>query len=65
MCVSEDAIDKSDILESPRSGALFKICNPQIATGLAMLCTPHQIKRLRQQRLIWTKSCCRACQLLK
>ncbi len=37
------------ILESPRSGAVFKICNPQVATGLAMLCTPHQIKELRQQ----------------
>jgi SagB-type dehydrogenase family enzyme len=37
------------ILESPRSGAAFRICNPQIVTGLAMLCTPRQIKELRQQ----------------
>jgi SagB-type dehydrogenase family enzyme len=37
------------VLESPRAGALFKICNPKIATALAMLATPQQIKRLRRQ----------------
>jgi SagB-type dehydrogenase family enzyme len=37
------------ILESPRSGAVFKICNPKIANGLAKLCTPHQFKRMRQE----------------
>ena len=37
------------VLESPRSGALFKISNPQVATALAMLSAPQQIKRLRRQ----------------
>jgi SagB-type dehydrogenase family enzyme len=37
------------VLESPRAGALFKICNPGIAAALAMLSTPQQIKRLRRQ----------------
>ncbi len=37
------------ILESPRAGALFKICNPKIATVIAVLSTPQQIKRLRRQ----------------
>jgi SagB-type dehydrogenase family enzyme len=37
------------VLESPRAGALFKICNPQIATAIAMLATPQPIKRLRRQ----------------
>ena len=37
------------VLESPRAGALFKICNPRIATAIAMLATPQQIKRLRRQ----------------
>jgi SagB-type dehydrogenase family enzyme len=37
------------VLESPRAGALFKICNPKIAAALAMLATPQQIKRLRRQ----------------
>jgi SagB-type dehydrogenase family enzyme len=37
------------VLESPRSGALFKISNPQVATALAVLSAPQQIKRLRRQ----------------
>jgi SagB-type dehydrogenase family enzyme len=37
------------VLESPRSGALFKICSPKIAAVLATLSTPQQIKRLRRQ----------------
>jgi SagB-type dehydrogenase family enzyme len=37
------------VLESPRAGALFKICDPQIAAAIAMLSSPQQIKRLRRQ----------------
>ena len=37
------------VLESPRAGALFKICDPKIATAIAMLSTPRQIKELRRQ----------------
>jgi SagB-type dehydrogenase family enzyme len=37
------------VLESPRAGALFKICNPKIASAIAILSTPHQLKRLRRQ----------------
>ena len=37
------------VLESPRAGALFKICDPKIAAALAMLSTPQPIKRLRRQ----------------
>jgi SagB-type dehydrogenase family enzyme len=37
------------VLESPRAGALFKICNPKIAAALAMLSMPQQIKQLRRQ----------------
>ena len=36
------------VLELPRAGALFKICNPKIAAALAMLSTPQQIRRLRR-----------------
>jgi hypothetical protein len=35
------------VLESPRAGALFKICNPKIATALARFSSPQQIRRLR------------------
>ncbi|MGA8172143.1 MAG: SagB family peptide dehydrogenase [Methylocystis sp.] len=38
------------VLESPRAGALFKICDPKIATVLAMLSSPQQIRRLRRRR---------------
>ena len=37
------------VLESPRAGALFRICDPKIATAIAMLSTPQQIKQLRRQ----------------
>ncbi len=37
------------VLESPRAGALFRICDPSIATAVAMLATPQQIKWLRRQ----------------
>jgi SagB-type dehydrogenase family enzyme len=37
------------ILESPRSAAIFKICNPKIATALALLSTPQPINELRRQ----------------
>jgi SagB-type dehydrogenase family enzyme len=37
------------VLESPRAGALFKICDPQIAAALAVLATPQPIKRLRRR----------------
>jgi SagB-type dehydrogenase family enzyme len=37
------------VLESPRAGALFKICDPKIATAIALLSTPQQIKKLRRQ----------------
>jgi SagB-type dehydrogenase family enzyme len=37
------------VVESPRAGALFKICDSKIAAAIAMLSTPQQIKALRQQ----------------
>ena len=37
------------VLESPRAGALFRICNPTIAAAIAMLAAPQPIKRLRRQ----------------
>jgi SagB-type dehydrogenase family enzyme len=37
------------ILESPRAGALFKICDPKIAGTIATLSAPQKISRLRQQ----------------
>jgi SagB-type dehydrogenase family enzyme len=37
------------VLESPRAGALFKLCDPPIASALAMLVTPQQVKALRRQ----------------
>ena len=37
------------VLESPRAGALFRICNSKIAAALAMLSAPHRIKQLRLQ----------------
>ena len=32
------------VLESPRAGALFKICDPEIAGAIATLSSPQQIK---------------------
>ena len=37
------------VLESPRAGALFRICDPRIAAALAMLSKPQKISRLRRQ----------------
>ena len=37
------------VLESPRAGALFRICAPKIAAAMAMLSTPQQIKRFRRR----------------
>jgi SagB-type dehydrogenase family enzyme len=36
------------VLESPRAGALFKICSPKTVSILAMLSMPQQIKVLRR-----------------
>jgi SagB-type dehydrogenase family enzyme len=38
------------VLESPRAGALVKICDPKIAVALALLSTPQQIKQFRRQK---------------
>ena len=37
------------VLESPRAGALFKICDPKIAAAIAALSMPQKIKQLRRQ----------------
>lgn len=37
------------VLESPRAGALFRICDRKIATALTLLATPQQVGRLRAQ----------------
>jgi SagB-type dehydrogenase family enzyme len=37
------------VLESPCAGALFRICDPAIASALAVLAEPRQIKWLRRQ----------------
>ena len=37
------------VLESPRSEALFRICEPKIAAFLARLTTPRPVKKLRRQ----------------
>jgi SagB-type dehydrogenase family enzyme len=37
------------VLESPRAGALFRICDPDIAAALAVLTTPQPVKRLRRR----------------
>jgi SagB-type dehydrogenase family enzyme len=37
------------VLESPRAGALFKICNQIIAAAIAKLSTPQQVRSLRRQ----------------
>jgi SagB-type dehydrogenase family enzyme len=35
------------VLESPRAGALFRICDPAIAAAIAMLSAPRRVKQLR------------------
>lgn len=37
------------VLESPRAGALFRICDPHIAAALATLSAPQTIKRLQRR----------------
>ena len=37
------------VLESPRAGALFRICNPRIAGLLATLATPQKISQIRRR----------------
>jgi SagB-type dehydrogenase family enzyme len=40
--------DRQLVLESPRAGALFRIVDPNIAAGLALLSMPQQVKQLRR-----------------
>ena len=37
------------VLESPRAGALFRICDPSIAAALATLSRPQKVGRLRRR----------------
>jgi SagB-type dehydrogenase family enzyme len=37
------------VLESPRADALFRICDPKLASLIAMLSAPQQVQQLRQQ----------------
>jgi SagB-type dehydrogenase family enzyme len=37
------------VLESPRAGASFRICNPKVAAAIALLSTPRRISELRRQ----------------
>jgi SagB-type dehydrogenase family enzyme len=37
------------VLESPRADASFRICNPKIATAIAVLSTPQRISEFRRQ----------------
>ncbi|MBO0718918.1 MAG: dehydrogenase, partial [Rhizobiales bacterium] len=37
------------VLESPRSGALFRICDPKLTVILATLATPQPLKKLRRR----------------
>lgn len=37
------------VLESPRAAALFRICDPKLASLVAMLSAPQQVRQLRQQ----------------
>ena len=38
------------VLKSPRAGALFRICDPDIAAALTILSTPQKISRFRKQQ---------------
>jgi SagB-type dehydrogenase family enzyme len=38
------------VLESPRSKALFRICDPRIAATIATLSTPHKVGKLRREQ---------------
>jgi SagB-type dehydrogenase family enzyme len=37
------------VLESPRAGALFRICEPKIAAAIALLSAPRRVAQLRRQ----------------
>src|SRR5262249_22136374 len=37
------------VLESPRAGALFRICDPKVAAALSLLSTPQRVGRLLHQ----------------
>jgi SagB-type dehydrogenase family enzyme len=37
------------VLESPRAGALFRICDPNVAAAIAILSTPQKISRFQRQ----------------
>jgi SagB-type dehydrogenase family enzyme len=37
------------VLESPHAGALFRLCDPDIAAAIASLCRPQSIKQLRHR----------------
>ena len=37
------------VLELPRAAALFRICDPKLASLVAMLAAPQQVRQLRQQ----------------
>jgi SagB-type dehydrogenase family enzyme len=37
------------VLESPRAGALFRICDPKVAATIAVLSTPQKLGQLRKQ----------------
>jgi SagB-type dehydrogenase family enzyme len=37
------------VLESPRAGALFRICDAKVAAAIALLSKPQQIKKFRRQ----------------
>ncbi|MGB8738321.1 MAG: SagB family peptide dehydrogenase [Rhodomicrobium sp.] len=41
--------DKEMVLESPRAGALFRICDPKLVSFVAMLSTPHRLGELRRE----------------
>jgi SagB-type dehydrogenase family enzyme len=37
------------VLESPRAAALFRVCDPKLASLVATLAAPQQVRQLRQQ----------------
>jgi SagB-type dehydrogenase family enzyme len=41
---------KEMVLESPRAGALFRICDPNMASAIATLAQPRKIGQYRKQR---------------
>jgi SagB-type dehydrogenase family enzyme len=36
------------VLESPRAGALFRICEPKVAAVIALLAEPHPVRKLKR-----------------